>query len=316
MYVIMYHYVRMIVHGKYSRIKGLELEYFKKQIQFLEENRFDFATVEDLKEGKNLHDKSVVLTFDDGYADHYENVFPILKDKGIQGFFSMPGKIIREKKVLDVNKIHFILASEKVEIIKAKLFKKLDYYRGREYDFATNEELYAEYAKENRFDDKDTIFIKRILQVVLPESLRNMITNELFEEIVADNESEFADELYMNMNQVKEMKDNGMIFGIHGYDHYWMNHLKKGELQQDVKSALEVFDGIVNPKDWICCYPYGSYSDEVIDVIKTMGATSGLGTDVAIYVPGINDIYKIPRLDTNDFPPKSEKYLEIKRVSN
>lgn len=38
------------------------------------------------------------------------------------------------------------------------------------------------------------------------------------------------DELYMNMDQVRMMKGEGMEFGIHGYDHYWMNRLKKEEL--------------------------------------------------------------------------------------
>lgn len=308
MYVIMYHYVRKIEHSRYPGIKGLELRMFKEQIRFLQENNFEFVSIKDLTEGKKVNDRSVVLTFDDGYIDHYTNVFPFLSDNGITGVFSMPAKIIREKKVLDVNKIHFILASADIKVIKDKVFERMNYYRGTEYDIAPNEELYNKLAVANRFDNKDTIFVKRLLQVELQEELRNKITDELFTEIVSDNEAAFVDELYMSMDQVKMMNKCGMEFGIHGYDHYWMNRLTPDELKMDIENAQLVFDGIINHDSWTCCYPYGSYSDDVIKVVKELGATSGLATDVGVYNPSENDIFKIPRLDTNDFPPKSDNY--------
>ena len=103
--IIMYHYVRELRHGRYSGIKGLETEDFKRQLDFLQAN-FHLITVEELlaavDEGASLPDRAALLTFDDGYIDHYTNVFPVLKERGIQGFFSMPGKILAERKVLDV----------------------------------------------------------------------------------------------------------------------------------------------------------------------------------------------------------------------
>ncbi len=308
MYIIMYHYVRSIKNSRYPKIKGLETEFFTQQISFLKREGFDFVSMEDVKKKEKLTEKSVLLTFDDGYIDHYLNVFPLLHQNSISGVFSMPGKIIREKKVLDVNKIHFILACVPVEAIKDKLFKRMNYYRGKEFQFETNDELYNRLAVANRFDDEDTIFIKRVLQAELPERLRNIITEELFHELVTDNEHAFVDELYMSMEHIRLMKQEGMEFGIHGYDHYWMNKLTEAELIKDIEQAKDVFDGVIHPDDWVCCYPYGSYSDDVIRTVQRMGATSGLATDVSIYHPEQHDIYKIPRLDTNDFPPKSDNY--------
>ena len=208
-----------------------------------------------------------------------------------------------------MNKIHFILASAPIEKIKTMVFKRLDYYRGMEYNIPSNEELYQMLAQANRFDNKDVIFIKRLLQVELSEQLRNRITEELFREFITLSEEAFVEELYMNMDQIKLMKQQGMYFGIHGYDHYWMNRLGEEDLIQDIKAALGVFDGVIDSNHWVCCYPYGSYSDSVIERIKKMGAIAGLATDVNIYIPEKNDIFKIPRLDTNDMPPKSNNYL-------
>lgn len=79
----------------------------------------------------------------------------------------------------------------------------------------------------------------------------------------------------MNMDQVRMMKREGMEFGIHDYDHYWMKRLKKEELREDIGTALNVFGDVVNGGRWVCCYPYGSYSDEVINQVFEMGRLQG-----------------------------------------
>lgn len=316
MVVAMYHYVRDLENSRYPNIKGLKTTQFVEQLAFLQNKGFEFVGLDTVvHEPEKLKEKSCLLTFDDGYLEHYTTVFPLLDKLGIEGFFSMPGKIIRERKVLDVNKIHFILASAEIEEIKAQLFHWMDYYRGGEFDYPPNQELYKEIAIANRFDTEDVVFVKRTLQVELPEVLRNTITDKLFRHFVTDNEGAFVSELYMDMNQVRSMKKHGMTFGFHGYEHYWLNRLDQKELELDIQQGLDVFSGVLDLKDWCCCYPYGSYSDSVIETLRNYGCTSGLSTDVDAYRGEIELLYKIPRLDTNDFPPKSEKFLEFVDLS-
>lgn len=313
--IIMYHYVRELAMTRYPRIKGLMLSQFKEQLRFLRDKGYRFVSasqvLEAAKGGDALPENSVLLTFDDGYVDHYTNVFPLLDEMGIPAFFSMPGKIIAEKKLLDVNRVHFILASMPIEKIVPLCFQYLDHYRGSEFAIAPNEELYNKLAVASRFDDKDTIFVKRLLQVELPERLRNRITQSMFEQCVGMSEERFAGELYLSYDQVKTMKRHGMQWGIHGYDHYWMNRLGPKELERDIVSALHVFDGIVPRENWICCYPYGSVSDDVVKCVKRFGAGGGFSTEVRRADLDQDSIFALPRMDTNDFPPKSDHYLEL-----
>ena len=131
-----------------------------------------------------LPEKAMLLTFDDGYKDHYEYVFPILDKYKLQGSFFVPGKTFEEGKLLDVNKIHFILAGgENDEIIK-KLRKEIEAICKEEPQMDNFETLWKKYAKANRFDDGKTIFIKRVLQTGIPEKYRNDISSKLFDEIV------------------------------------------------------------------------------------------------------------------------------------
>jgi peptidoglycan/xylan/chitin deacetylase (PgdA/CDA1 family) len=311
--IVMYHYVRDLAHSRYPEIKGLDVAFFRQQIEFFKNNGYNFISpqllTEAIKNNGSFPDKSVLLTFDDGYIDHYTYVFPILKEQGITAVFSMPGRIIAEHKVLDVNKLHFLLATVKIEELLQATFEQLDYYRGFEFTYPANRELFTKLARPGRFDPAEVIFIKRLLQVELPERLRNLITDELFRRYISLNEEAFAHELYMSLAQVRLMQREGMCFGYHGYDHYWMNKLAKDALIADIDRALDVFSGVIDRNSWICCYPYGSYSDSVIEIVKGKGAIWGIGTEVDIAGISAVNPFKLPRLDTNDFPPKSENYI-------
>lgn len=311
LYISMYHYTRDLKHSRYPRIQGLDVSLFDKQIEFLS-STFNVVTMEQVIDAVmnngELPERALLLTFDDGYADNYTFALPILEKYKVQGSFFIPGKTFAEHKLLNVNKIHYILAAADINELVKDLKKEMDYYRGREFDYAPTDELYQQYAVANRFDCGDIIFVKRILQTALPEKLRDTISSKLFAKYIDVNEEQLAYELYMTEDQVRTMKRHGMHIGIHGYDHYWLANLTKDELQRDISLALDTLDEFVDRKKWVMNYPYGNYSDDVIDYIKDKGAVLGLSTKVNVANLDRDNRYALPRLDCNDYPPKSENY--------
>jgi peptidoglycan/xylan/chitin deacetylase (PgdA/CDA1 family) len=282
---------------------------FKQQIEFFEKN-YNFVGMKDVIEavydGKRLPEKAILLSFDDGYIDHFTNVFPILANKGIPGLFAMPGKIIREEKVLDVNKIHFILASASIEQVKTLLYKKLKKYREAGFFIPSDQELYDKNAVANRFDSADTIFVKRILQNAIDEKARNLIVDEMFRELVTENEKAFVSELYLSMDQIRTMKKYNMYFGLHGYEHYWFDKLSEEQYKADIGNALDVFDGVIDRKEWVFCYPYGATQESLLKYCSEIGCVAGVTTEPQIADLDVINPMLIPRYDTNDYPPKVE----------
>lgn len=314
LYIAMYHYTRDLANSRYPAIHGLDYDLFKKQIQFFEDN-MHVVTMEQVLEaadGGALPEKAVLLTFDDGYIDNYTFALPVLKEHHMQGSFFIPGKTFTENVLLDVNKIHFILASSNDRKLEQELLTKMDYYRGNEFLYPSNSDLLAEYEKPSRFDTKETIFVKRMLQTVLPEQLRNIITSELFAEFVGVPEDKFTRELYMNRDQIRLMKQSGMFIGLHGYDHYWLGHLSTEQMHEDLAKALDVMEEFIDPEAWVMNYPYGDRNPEVISHIKSEGAVLGLTTDVRVADLEEDSPFELPRLDCNDFPPKSENWKRMK----
>lgn len=312
--IVMYHYVRPIAESRFPQIRGLELDLFRQQLLFLKEN-YTLVSCDDLRSAvagkKELPERAMLLTFDDGYIDHYTYVFPLLLKHGIRGFFSMPGKILAERKLLDVNKIHFILASADAASIIGDLRPRLEHYRGGEFDYPDFETLYAQYAAANRFDPAEVIFIKRILQTVLPERLRNILTDELFRKYIPMSESAFVEELYMTCDQISAMTSLGMEFGIHGYDHNWLGNLSAEAMRNDLNKAVDFFRDILPKNGWGMCFPYGSFNDDTVEYAKSKGAGFGFSTKVKVADIECDGALTLPRLDTNDFPPKSNNYQTI-----
>ena len=311
----MYHYTRDLVHSRYPGIKGLDVSHFRRQLEFFKKH-FNVVRMEDVinavqnQKNGELPEKPLLLTFDDGYIDNFTFAFPLLEEFGFQGSFFIPGKTFRTHQLLDVNKIHYILAAADINLLVQDVFERLDYYRGAEYPIQSNEELFKQYAVANRFDSKETIFVKRILQTVLPEKLRNKISSDLFEKYVGTSEEKLAYELYMNAEQIRMMKRHGMFIGLHGYDHYWLGNLPIDEMQSDVDNAIDALREFIDEKAWVMNFPYGSYNQDVVQYVKDKGAVLGLTTEVRIAEIGVDNRFTLPRLDCNDFPPKSERFRE------
>ena len=315
LFIVMYHYVRDLGRSRYPAIKGLETNKFITQIQYLYKN-FTIIRMEDLLNAINggaLPDRPALLTFDDGYIDNYVTVLPILDNYGLQGSFFAPSLILESNKLLEVNKIHIILASGDHTSIYKMLIDEIDYYRGTEFDIPETKYLLDKYAALNRFDTAEIIFIKQMLQRVLPEKLREIITDKLFCNFVGVAESVLAKELYCNIGQLRVMKKMGMFIGVHGDSHKWLGDMDKIAYEKDLKHSIDTLGdaGLIDEKSWVISYPSGSWNKGVIEFVKMNNGVAGLTTEVRVADLGKDDCLLLPRLDTNDFPPVSENYFNV-----
>ena len=302
--VITYHYVRPIKQSKYPQIKGLELEDFTKQIQFLK-SKFQFITIQQLLdniyENKDIPTNSVLLTFDDGLKDHYTHVFPILRDFGIQGVFFPSAKPILFKSVLDVHKIHFILAMcVDVNLLINDIFELIRENK-KDYDLEDPLLYFQRLAIPNRFDTKEIIFIKRILQKELPEELRSVIVEKLFLKHVAQNQEKFSQDLYLSLDEINEMMSSGMYFGSHGFSHEWLSFLTPEKLNIEIEKGKDFCNLIGVDKNYLTmCYPYGNYNESVIEELKKFqfkAAFSVIQNKTNLLK---SNLFTLERFDTND----------------
>jgi len=301
--IIMYHYVRDLNRSRYPRIKGLSTRNFAKQLDFITKHYTVCSLAQVIaafKDGNELPDNACVLTFDDGFVDHYINVFPMLEERGLVGSFFPPAKVIQEPIVLDVHKIHFLLACvTNHKFLAWEILKMLREFRG-DYEIPDDNRLMELYARPGRYDPPEVLFIKNILQQTLPPNVRNLIVDRLFKRYVTEDEQAFAAELYMDIKQLRCMFRHGMEIGGHGYSHDRLGLMSGGQQENEILRSLEMMENIhgSKPVDWVMCYPYGSYNKDTIALLKKHGCSIALTTNVG--AADLSRPMELCRFDTND----------------
>ncbi len=302
--IIMYHYVRPIINSRFPRIKGLELDSFKKQLDYLESHYSIISSnqvINAVVSGGSLPPKACWLTFDDGYKDHFKYVLPELIKRKLSGAFFVPRVAVQENKMLDVNSIHHILSCSNDINYLVKELNLQCILSG-----ITNNQIQSylnKFCVGNRFDDAKTVYFKLMLQRVLPEEVRHIIISNLFKKFVGISEAEFSNELYMSLNEVQQLVGNGMHVGSHGSMHYWLDRISIQRQKEDILTSLEFLEEIgMSRTNWIMCYPYGAYNNDTLSLVKKLGASVGVTTEVREADLSIDNPFILPRFDTNDFP--------------
>jgi peptidoglycan/xylan/chitin deacetylase (PgdA/CDA1 family) len=305
--IITYHFIKNPKNKILENVPGLNLSSFVDQIKYLKKN-YSIISMEELIYNfsikKKLNKSCVVLTFDDGYLDHFKNVFPILSKYKIKGAFYAPTYTLRQKGLLDINKIHLILS--KFEN-KNQLKKEIE-------DFLIKKNIHNKVEKElqktlkekskkdaRKYDDKATISCKILLQYLIPEKEKKKIVNLLFKKYVSNTEEKFVKKLYLNSNQAKEMIKEGMHFGSHGVGHYWWEYLtKKGQEKEIIESKKYLNNLGMSQNNFTACYPYGSYNKSTLKILKKNDCKIGLITKQDVIRNfNINPLL-LPRVDTNE----------------
>jgi peptidoglycan/xylan/chitin deacetylase (PgdA/CDA1 family) len=305
--IVMYHYVRDLARSRYPAIKGRTVADFRGQLDHIGRN-YEVVTAEHVAAASrgetDLPANAAWLTFDDGYLDHFTNVTPLLDERGWQGSFFVPARPVLEGKLLDVNKIHFILASggDPAALVD-ELRQQVAAARERGAELRDWDSYLAEFMGECHLDTPEVLFIKLMLQVGLPEQVRTRICDALFARFVSSDEVSFAAELYASPDQLRMMQRAGMCIGSHGFAHNWMGTLPRDEQAVEVSRSLEFLASLgVDRNDWVMCYPYGSYNADTLDLVRASGCALGVTTGNGIADIKTDAPLELPRIDTIDLP--------------
>ena len=302
----MYHYVRNVQHSRYSDIKGLETKKFEGQVQYIKKH-YNIISGPDLmdaiRDDSPLPPRPVLLTFDDGYKDHFTDALPILEKEYASGCFFPTARCILEHEVLDVNKIQFVLAcTPNKSLLVEYIFRAIEANQSK-YKLHLPSEYWDTLAKPSRWDSKDVMFCKHTLQRELPEQLRKEIINDLFTLYVTSDETAFSEELYMSLDQLQDLQARGMCIGSHGYGHSWMNTLSPQQQEADIdQSLLFLKSAGVDLTRWMMCYPYGAHNHSLRKTCSDFGCAMAFTTETKIADLNPNNLLTLPRLDTNHIP--------------
>lgn len=300
----MYHYVRDVELTQFPKIKSASVRKFRTQLQQFQRLGTVISVdqlLSSLESGEVLPPNSVLLSFDDGYREHFDVVTELLVDAGVTAAFYPPALAIERRVLLDVNKVHFLLASTSTDALVRQIDTFVDANQGAT-DILTKSEYHRTWAIANRWDDAETIYVKRMLQAGLPEESRAELADALFSKYVTSDSRAFADELYLNVSQLQSMHAAGMHIGSHTVSHRWLNTLSRSEQHAEIVGSLDFLkrSQVLPHHGFTIAYPFGGYDQATLDVLDELGCRSAFTVHPRIFDLQTDLIFEIPRVDTND----------------
>lgn len=114
--VLMYHYVGDLPENADNIRRSLTVsgDEFEQQVKYFIDNNYAILSLEKfdaLRQEKKIPEKTVIMTFDDGYLDNYEVAFPVLKKYNASGTFFIITKNIGAAGYMNEDQIKEISAA-------------------------------------------------------------------------------------------------------------------------------------------------------------------------------------------------------------
>lgn len=303
--IVMYHFVRPVAASRYPRLAALELAGFHEQLRYVRRHYSPIRLCDVIAaaEGaRTLPSRPIVLTFDDGYRDHYQHVFPVLADERMPAAFFPIRAALVDRTALDANKIQFVLAAvDDPERVAGEIDAVIE--SSRDPALRPVAEYHATWWKGSRFDGPAVVYVKRMLQHALPDAVRRPLVDTLFHRHVTTDDAAFAADLYFTTDEARQMHEAGMEFGGHGDRHIPLPALGREEQAKEIDGALAALDAIGVPRrPFAYSYVKGEYNEISVDLLRERGCALAVTTRVDLARPRVGEMLALPRLATNDLP--------------
>ena len=260
----MFHYIRPKSDNELRFLNVFDYEIF---IQFLDwfENEYDVTDpiqcLRHIEKNGCLPYNSSILTFDDGLIDHYKWVYPELKKRNLSGIFFVTGKSFTDKKLLRIHKTHAIYGLLGYDLFIRKFINEC---QNRGINQRNINEGMARSAYP--YDSCEVAKFKFFINFKLDHDIANSILDSLISEIYEDKN--LHSNFYLNKKQAREMHDNGMVFGYHGFTHEALAGLNSNELSYEMHESKTVLENVFNSHITTISYPFGDLSSIRPDQIE------------------------------------------------
>lgn len=243
---------------------------FIKQLEFIKRH-YTIINFKELKTHVSKNDippNSLIITFDDGYEDNYQNAYPIMQS------INVPAVMF-----LTVNKIS---RADRMPYWWDRMYCYLSYYKqwyveGLYPEHDAEIQVLLRQFRENPshlfsyYNQEDTDKIDNLLNSL---QSKYKISDDLLN----------GENTILQWEQVQKMSEN-IEFGSHTCSHHNLVHLKQDQLHDEIGASFKILKARTKYAGDALSYPAGNYDD----ALKRKVAEAGYDFAVTLEA-GINDL--------------------------
>ncbi len=268
---------------------------FEAQLTFLTK-RYNVISLSQLLDqldaGGPLPERSVVITFDDGWRDNYAYAYPLLQKYGIPATIFLTTAYVGTSKIFWPEEViyHFsmVAAGEQVtseirDIEKtqplAVLIKRIIKASGL----------------------KRTMLLDRLIGKMkyLPQEDREAILVGLRSSDARHSSMGEKERVMLDWSEVKEMQSGGISFGSHGVNHELLTMIGSDRVFQQLRESKRLLESKLGCSVDTLAYPNGDFNES----IKRLALQSGYRCAVSVrreHVSAATDRYALGRINIHE----------------
>lgn len=243
-----------------------------------------------------LERDDICLTFDDGLRCQYDVALPVLRKYKLTAFwFVNSSTLVGEIGVLEVYRRFRNEFFPSMNAFYDNFFStalKSPYEKAVEKGLSTFPTDYlSEFTFYTEGDRKFRYLRDKVLKPREYEEIMNILIQS--KGVTID---ELAKELWLDKDQLCELKDEEHIIGIHSHSHPTaMANLPYEEQQIEYKKNFEILSNILQEKPFTMAHPCNSYSANTLKILSNLGIHLGFRSNM---IKTKYSLLELPRKDS------------------
>ncbi len=209
--------------------------------------------------------KSVVITFDDGWLDNYQNAYPVLKKHRIPATIFLSTDFIDTDKLFWFLQINILLTEGNISpITLINIVKRVNEMNER--NKSVKNLIWQELNRTGTNVDKFMEIVKK---------LDSKTIQKLIDEMIKESDISFnhwAERRWvLSWNEANEMAQNGIDFGSHSCSHRILTLLNSSEVMEELTRSKNIIEEKIGKKIESFSYPNGDYNVEIKEMVREAG---------------------------------------------
>lgn len=248
--------------------------------------------VDSLKRGK-IPPRSVVLTFDDGFADNFSFAYPYLKKYKIPATIFLVTDCIDKRRYIWIQELYCLINTCGAENVIEALKSLLDSSKN---DRLTNRPASNTNPRQG---------IEKFMTYAVEKKERDEILTKLFRAFgISRKKISLENNIFLNWRQVKQMRRSGIHFGNHGESHTSLSAIPLDEQLKEIANSKKMIVDKINTDFVPFSYPFGQAND-FTPATKEMIESTGHSC-IVTSMPTLNNAqtspYELGRIPIQNIP--------------